>query len=108
MKPVIAIAVVGAFAIAGLSLNAVPASAAQKSSATDVSSAKKKSKQAHSSKGARSYNGYRSAYGQYGPAYRRPYAADPSFSPSGRPYQPNIYSPCTIDLGYGRFTSCDR
>ena len=33
---------------------------------------------------------------------------DPSFGPDGRPY-PNPYPPnvCSIDLGYGRFSSCD-
>lgn len=32
---------------------------------------------------------------------------DPSFDRSGRPYRPNFYSPCTVDLGYGRFTDCN-
>lgn len=99
MKPVIAMAIASAFAIVGLSAGAAPVAAAQKTHATDFSSANKRSKH------VRYYNGHR--YG-YGPAYRRSYAADPSFSPYGRPYRPNIYSPCTIDLGYGRFTSCDR
>jgi hypothetical protein len=100
MKPVIVIAVAGAFAIAGLSTGTLPASAAQKSHLTDVSSAKKKSQH------VRSYNGYRE--GWYGPTYRRSYAADPSFGPSGRPYRPNVYTNCAVDLGYGRFASCDR
>ena len=101
MKPFIAIAVAGAFAIAGLSAVSAPALATQNSHDTDFSSANKRNKH------VRHYNGYRYG-GSYGPAYRRAYAADPSFAPSGRPYRSNIYSPCTIDLGYGRFTSCDR
>ena len=32
---------------------------------------------------------------------------DPSFDRSGRPYRPNFYSPCTVDLGYGRFADCN-
>ena len=40
-------------------------------------------------------------------AYRNHPWPDPSFDRSGRPYRPNIYSPCTVDLGYGRFASCD-
>lgn len=102
MKPFIAIAVAGAFAVAGLSaVSASPAHAIQKSHNTDFSSAKKRSNH------VRYYNGHRYGWG-YAPAYRRSYAADPSFSPSGRRYRPSVYSPCTIDLGYGRFTSCDR
>ena len=33
---------------------------------------------------------------------------DPSFGPDGRPY-PNPYPPhvCSVDQGYGRFTTCD-
>ncbi len=33
---------------------------------------------------------------------------DPSLGPDGRPY-PNPYPPgtCSIDQGYGRFTTCD-
>ena len=109
MKPVIAIAIAGAFAITGLSAGITSASAAQqslqKSPMTDVSSAKKKSNHVWSYNGYR-YNGYR--HGWYGPSYRRSYAADPSFDPSGRPYRPTVNSPCTVDLGYGRFASCDR
>ena len=107
MKPFIAIAVAGAFAVTGLSAMSAPAHAmqpehaVQKTHETDFSSASKRSKH------VRHYNGYRYGRG-YGSAYRRSYAADPSFGPSGRPYRPSVYSPCTIDLGYGRFTSCDR
>lgn len=101
MKSFIAITVAGAFAIAGLSAVSAPALAMQKSHDTDFSSANKRSKH------VRYYNGQRYG-GGYGPAYRRSYAADPSFTPSGRRYRPSVYSPCTIDLGYGRFTSCDR
>jgi hypothetical protein len=100
MKPILAMTLAGAFAIAGLSL--APAQAIQTShDHSEFSSANKRSKH------VRHYNGRRYG-GNYGPAYRRSYAADPSFSPSGRPYRPSVYSPCTIDLGYGRFTSCDR
>jgi len=42
-----------------------------------------------------------------GTAYRNLPWADPSFDRNGRPYRPNFYSPCTVDLGYGRFASCD-
>lgn len=105
MKHILAITIAGAFTVAGLSVGPSPANAAsthaaQKSHASDVSSAKKKAKH------VRTYNGYR--YGGYAPSYRRSFAADPSFDPSGRPYRPNVYTPCAIDLGYGRFTSCDR
>ena len=104
MKPFIAIAIAGTFAVAGLSGMSAPVHAAQTTQemqTTDFSSGNKRSKH------VRYNNGYR--YGQgYAPAYRRSYAADPSFGPSGRPYRPSVYSPCTIDLGYGRFTSCDR
>jgi hypothetical protein len=40
-------------------------------------------------------------------AYRNHPWPDPSFDRNGRPYRPNFYSPCTVDLGYGRFASCD-
>lgn len=32
---------------------------------------------------------------------------DPSFDRSGRPYRPEFYSPCTVDMGYGRFADCN-
>lgn len=40
------------------------------------------------------------------PAVRHPWP-DPSLDRNGRPYKPNFYDPCTVDLGYGRFASCD-
>lgn len=40
-------------------------------------------------------------------AYRNHAWPDPSFDRSGRPYRPNFYSPCTVDLGYGRFADCN-
>ncbi|HWV54626.1 hypothetical protein [Pseudorhodoplanes sp.] len=40
-------------------------------------------------------------------AHRQLPWADPSFDRNGRPYRPNVYYPCTVDLGYGRFASCD-
>ncbi|MGD9922089.1 MAG: hypothetical protein AB7V13_11670 [Pseudorhodoplanes sp.] len=41
------------------------------------------------------------------PVYRwRP--ADPSFDQHGRPYRPPPGLSCPIDLGYGRWTSCDN
>ena len=34
--------------------------------------------------------------------------ADPSFDQNGRPYQPPAYlGGCVLDLGYGRFKSCN-
>jgi hypothetical protein len=46
------------------------------------------------------------------PAYQpRPYRgfADPSFGPDGRPYPvpPYLQNQCYIDMGYGRFQSCN-
>lgn len=103
MKPIMTMVVASVFTFIVPMAYAAPASATHKPHAADFSAAKKKPHQ------TRNYNGAYRAYGQgYAPAYRRPYAADPSFDPYGRPYQPNVYSPCTIDLGYGRFTSCDR
>ena len=111
MKPILAMTLAGAFAIAGLPAVSAPAQASQTVQAsngrydTAFSSANKRSKHARQYNYVRQDNGRR--YGtNYG--YRRSYAADPSFGPSGRPYRPSVYSPCTIDLGYGRFTSCDR
>jgi hypothetical protein len=43
---------------------------------------------------------------QPAPIYRwRP--ADPSFDQHGRPYRPPPGLSCPIDLGYGRWTSCN-
>ena len=123
MKSILAMAVAGVFTF-GLAA-AVPAQAQSVSHKTDVtsdfSSAKKKtSKKKISAKHRASrnyYNGrqrgyvdndYRSSAYGWGGGYRNSYAADPSFAPNGRPYRPSVYSPCQIDLGYGRFTSCDR
>jgi len=53
----------------------------------------------------RSYRHRDSARSAFG--YRNHPWPDPSFDRSGRPYRPNFYSPCTVDLGYGRFASCD-
>jgi len=130
MKHLAAIAIAGAFAIMTLSVGLTPAKAAGLSNQTDFSSAqqtkqktkKKTYKRSRHYKRGYSYNrgyggynrsyGYGGGYGSYGyggyPAPYRSFAADPSFDPSGRPYQPSVYSPCQIDLGYGRFTSCDR
>lgn len=88
-----------AFLIVAAPAYAAPAGTASKANASDMSSAKKQSQ----SQIRRNDNGY-GAYARV--PYYRPFA-DPSFDPSGRPYQPNVYTPCTIDLGYGRFTSCD-
>jgi hypothetical protein len=33
--------------------------------------------------------------------------ADPSFDQYGRPYRPPSYISCPIDLGYGRWASCN-
>lgn len=70
---------------------------------TDISSQKKKKKKA------------RAARAQALPAAPQPYApgwggwrpADPSFDQSGRPYQPPPGLACPVDLGYGRWGSCD-
>ncbi len=114
MKHLAAIAIAGAFAVVTLSVGLTPAKAAGLSNQTDFFSAQKqKTKKKPSKKSGYSYNrgyGYRGSYA-YGGGYPAPYrsfAADPSFDPSGRPYRPSVYSPCQIDLGYGRFTSCDR
>lgn len=37
----------------------------------------------------------------------RAFGADPSFDAYGRPYRPPSHIRCPIDLGYGRWTSCD-
>ena len=110
MRTILAVTIAGAFTFAISSAHAVPVSAPHKPGVTEFSSANKKQRQTKKkSHQSRHYNrAYRSYGADYGPVYRRPFAADPSFDPSGRPYRPNIYSPCTIDLGYGRFTSCDR
>lgn len=45
----------------------------------------------------------------YYPPYRfgwRP--ADPSFDQDGRPYRNPFPGQCMVDLGYGRFESCDQ
>ena len=93
------------------SVSAAPVKAASVSDSgqmSDHSSAKKKKavKSSHSRHyrapaygyGMQGYGG-RTAFGQY--------RSDPSFDPSGRPWRPNFYAPCTEDLGYGRFKSCD-
>ena len=43
---------------------------------------------------------YTSGWGGWRPA-------DPSFDQSGRPYQPPPGLACPVDLGYGRWGSCD-
>ncbi len=45
----------------------------------------------------------------YSPVRYRGFA-DPSFGPDGRPYRVPAYlrGQCYIDLGYGRFASCDN
>jgi hypothetical protein len=40
-------------------------------------------------------------------AHRNHFWPDPSFDRNGRPYKPNVLYPCMIDLGYGRFGTCD-
>ena len=107
-----AIPLAGAFAVASLPAISAPAHAVETAHETQTAHAMDFSAASKRSKRIRYYNGrdskhYRQGRG-YGPAYRRSYAADPSFNPWGRAYRPSVYSPCTIDLGYGRFTSCDR
>ena len=62
----------------------------------DISAAKKKKKQ------TRKY-----VYPAPGLAARRGWF-DPSLGPDGRPW-PNPYPPgtCSVDMGYGRFSTCD-
>jgi hypothetical protein len=40
-------------------------------------------------------------------AQRNRFWPDPSFDRNGRPYKPNVHYPCMVDLGYGRFGTCD-
>lgn len=43
------------------------------------------------------------------PPYRYGWrAADPSFDQNGRPYRNPFPGQCMVDLGYGRFESCDQ
>ena len=55
----------------------------------------------------------RQRYVRSAPVYERPVrygwrAADPSFDQYGRPYRAPEGFGCAMDLGYGRFESCDR
>jgi hypothetical protein len=68
-----------------------------------MSAAKKKKQATHQTKKQHVYV-YRSPYAQ---PSRRPWA-DPSFDENGRPYRSPYGSQCSIDLGYGRFESCDN
>ena len=43
----------------------------------------------------------------YAPPARGWRPADPSFDQSGRPYQPPPWLDCPVDLGYGRWGSCN-
>lgn len=48
-------------------------------------------------------------YPEYYPPYRYGWrAADPSFDRDGRPYRNPFPGQCMVDLGYGRFESCDQ
>jgi hypothetical protein len=61
--------------------------------------------QQHQKKQMRAEHPKHQSWRQHG--YRAYGAADPSFDRYGRPYRPQFYSPCTVDLGYGRFARCD-
>ena len=68
---------------------------------TDISAQKKKNKKARAARAQAvpAYPPYTSGWGW------RP--ADPSFDQYGRPYQPPPGLACPVDLGYGRWGSCD-
>ena len=79
------------------------ASARDLSAGTDLSAAKKENKK----KKSRQYVHVRAAAPQLGYAGQRGWF-DPSLGPDGKPYR-NPYPPgtCSVDMGYGRFTTCD-
>lgn len=69
---------------------------------TDISAQKKKNKKARAAR-AQSFPApqpYTSGWGGWRPA-------DPSFDQSGRLYQPPPGLDCPVDLGYGRWGSCN-
>ena len=93
------------FAVAGaLVALALPANAAEKVTAPGVTQSDEIS--AATRKRDRYYDQTRRVQPQR-QAYRSSGFADPSFDQNGRPYRPSFYAPCTVDLGYGRFESCD-
>lgn len=87
-----------------LSCAVLPASAAAVSeiaaAATDFSAKKQARKKRQTVRRAPPPVEYRAGF--------RAFGADPSFDPYGRPYRPPSYLSCPVDLGYGRWTSCDR
>lgn len=101
METSLRILLVAGFCFIGLTAVAQPAAALDRGldvrshAASDLSAAKKKKRQ-------------QVVVRRAAPAYVRHPWADPSFGPDGRPY-PNPYPPnvCSIDEGYGRFSSCD-
>jgi hypothetical protein len=70
--------------------------------ATDFSAAKKK-KPAQKKPAHRT----RSVHTAPAPGWTGFRPADPSFDRSGRPYRPPPGLSCPVDLGYGRWGSCD-
>ncbi len=80
-----------------------PADAASGSMLTDGSAAQKQ--QQKKQKKARTTRTTPPA--TYAPAARGWRPADPSFDQSGRPYQPPPWLDCPVDLGYGRWGSCN-
>jgi hypothetical protein len=71
--------------------------------ATGFSAAKKKKKPAQKKPAHRT----RSVHTAPAPGWTGFRPADPSFDRSGRPYRPPPGLSCPVDLGYGRWGSCD-
>jgi hypothetical protein len=67
---------------------------------TDFSAQKKKKARAARAQAMPAPQPYASGWGGWRPA-------DPSFDRYGRPYQPPPGLACPVDLGYGRWGSCD-
>lgn len=80
--------------ILGILVASPAAAASDVSAVTDLSAAKKKPRYA--------------AERETAPVAARRGWFDPSLGPDGKPYR-NPYPPgtCSIDQGYGRFTTCD-
>lgn len=76
-------------------------SARQQAAFSEVSAAQKKKKQKVRAQAAPPPGPYTSGWGGWRPA-------DPSFDQYGRPYQPPPGLACPVDLGYGRWGSCNN
>jgi hypothetical protein len=122
---ILKIAIPAAFAFALLMPNASQASAVSRvlahegqseagfsrTTPTDISAQssaqRKKNKRSRAARAqaAPAYQPYTSGMGAgWGGGWR---PADPSFDQNGRPYQPPPGLACPVDLGYGRWGSCD-